>query len=340
MKVAALLVASAISIQGICGPRLWAAAAPAVGDTAAPMPFTWLILSPVPMVEGQSTAQPDESTQKRAFAADLLAAHGGEAQAMPQLGDKMSVNGVEREWKAVQPVDGMISLNSAERRDDFEIAYASTEFDAPAATQAWLGIGSDDGVRVWLNGTLVHEKWSARPVQVDEEAVSVSLKAGRNRLLLKVQNMTGSWGFACRLMDAEARVERLIEAVRTGDLPATKDLVDKGFDLNARASNGLTPFLAARIWGQKAAGDFLAGKGADTRVTPPAPERLVDALLAKRISKDGAGAAVLVARNGKILYEKAYGLADIERRQPMTVDTEFRIGSITKQFTASAILRL
>ena len=49
---------------------------------------------------------------------------------------------------------------------------------------------------------------------------------------------------------------------------------------------------------------------------------------------------VLVARNGKILFEKGYGLANIGDRVPVTPLTKFRIGSMTKQFTAAAILKL
>jgi CubicO group peptidase (beta-lactamase class C family) len=51
-------------------------------------------------------------------------------------------------------------------------------------------------------------------------------------------------------------------------------------------------------------------------------------------------AAVLVARDGQILFEKGYGLADIENHVPVTPATSFRIGSITKQFTTAAILKL
>jgi CubicO group peptidase (beta-lactamase class C family) len=50
--------------------------------------------------------------------------------------------------------------------------------------------------------------------------------------------------------------------------------------------------------------------------------------------------AVLVARNGKPLVAKAYGLANAEHQVPNTTKTKFRIGSVTKQFTAVAIMML
>ena len=50
--------------------------------------------------------------------------------------------------------------------------------------------------------------------------------------------------------------------------------------------------------------------------------------------------AILIARDGKVLMRKAYGLANIENEVPNTPQTRFRIGSLTKQFTAMAILIL
>ena len=49
---------------------------------------------------------------------------------------------------------------------------------------------------------------------------------------------------------------------------------------------------------------------------------------------------VLVARDGKIAFQGAAGRADLDKGTAATVDTKFRIGSITKQFTAAAILKL
>src|SRR6478609_6639408 len=49
---------------------------------------------------------------------------------------------------------------------------------------------------------------------------------------------------------------------------------------------------------------------------------------------------VLVSQNGNVLLEKAYGLADYEWNIKNTVDTKFQLASVTKQFTATAILIL
>lgn len=50
--------------------------------------------------------------------------------------------------------------------------------------------------------------------------------------------------------------------------------------------------------------------------------------------------AVLVAENGKVIYKKGLGLANMEWNVPNEVDTKFRLGSITKQFTATLIMQL
>lgn len=59
-----------------------------------------------------------------------------------------------------------------------------------------------------------------------------------------------------------------------------------------------------------------------------------------RLEKLGFSGTVLVARDGKIVLEKGYGMADRDRKIPMSADSVISIGSITKQFTAAAILKL
>ncbi len=52
------------------------------------------------------------------------------------------------------------------------------------------------------------------------------------------------------------------------------------------------------------------------------------------------GAAALIAKDGKVIYRKAFGSADLELNVPMKPENVFELGSITKQFTAVAILML
>jgi D-alanyl-D-alanine carboxypeptidase len=56
--------------------------------------------------------------------------------------------------------------------------------------------------------------------------------------------------------------------------------------------------------------------------------------------EDEFSGAVLVAKDGRVLFSRAYGLADRRRRIPNTVRTRFRVGSMNKMFTAVAVLQL
>jgi CubicO group peptidase (beta-lactamase class C family) len=66
----------------------------------------------------------------------------------------------------------------------------------------------------------------------------------------------------------------------------------------------------------------------------------LDELIPKRLTEIAPGCVVLVAKNDKIIYRKAFGLSCIEPQIPMQADMLFRIGSMTKQFTAIAVLQL
>src|SRR5690606_12972861 len=75
---------------------------------------------------------------------------------------------------------------------------------------------------------------------------------------------------------------------------------------------------------------------------PPTPDWLpsVDALVAEHLARPGAvGFSVGIAHRGHVLLEKGYGLAEVEHRVPATPRTKFRIGSVTKQFTAALVMR-
>jgi CubicO group peptidase (beta-lactamase class C family) len=58
------------------------------------------------------------------------------------------------------------------------------------------------------------------------------------------------------------------------------------------------------------------------------------------LERFGFSCQVLVARHGKVLLNKGYGVADIDRRRPVTTSTLYNIASLSKQFTAAVILHL
>jgi len=68
--------------------------------------------------------------------------------------------------------------------------------------------------------------------------------------------------------------------------------------------------------------------------------KAVDRLFAAFIDKAEPGAAVIVIQRGKILYQAAYGLADVAEEVALTPQHIFHIGSVGKQFTAIAIMQL
>jgi len=66
----------------------------------------------------------------------------------------------------------------------------------------------------------------------------------------------------------------------------------------------------------------------------------IDQVLEAKFNSDGPGAVFLVSKNGKPIYKKAFGHANLELDVPMQTDNVFEIGSMTKQFTAVGILML
>ena len=79
----------------------------------------------------------------------------------------------------------------------------------------------------------------------------------------------------------------------------------------------------------------LPARGADDALA-----RKIDAVMAETYKPGQPGAAVIVRKDGRTLFRKGYGLADLELNVPVAPDMVFRLGSITKQFTAVAILML
>lgn len=76
-------------------------------------------------------------------------------------------------------------------------------------------------------------------------------------------------------------------------------------------------------------------------VVKPVKDRgvLVDQLL-NHLGPGDPGVAILVARGGELLHRKGYGLANMELGVPITPESKFRLASVSKQFTAVAVMQL
>jgi hypothetical protein len=158
----------------------------------------WLVLGPLPYPVQQDIWFASDEGQQVAFDTDSLN--------LVNFAPKATIDNVDYEWSILESKYGSVDLTQLnEEKNDFQIVYLWAQVDMPEETEGLLGVGSDDGVKVWLNGELVHENWLyRRGVVSDNDRVPVTFKKGNNQLVLKIQNILGPWGFCCRLLDESA----------------------------------------------------------------------------------------------------------------------------------------
>ena len=102
-----------------------------------------------------------------------------------------------------------------------------------------------------------------------------------------------------------------------------------------RGAVAVTLFLALFL---VSPGSLGAVGSADTG--PQTPDQQVDGLFSGIGGRDAPGASVIVIQSGQALLRKGYGFANLEDCIPNTPETKFRLASVTKSFTALAILQL
>ena len=167
----------------------------------------WLILGEFP---GPSAADKESNpaAAEAWFDADFLAEHGGETNIQPAEGmTHARADGSQTAWFQYQSDANIIDLRKilGRRPTDNAVAYAFTTVQRDQAGPATLGVGSDDGIMIWVNGRLVHNHIVGRAVKIDDDRVEVVFREGENTLLFKIENGTGDWGFACRIFDDKAQ---------------------------------------------------------------------------------------------------------------------------------------
>jgi hypothetical protein len=127
--------------------------------------------------------------------------HADQAQITPA--DTPTING--KKWKILQADSDAISLETEQAfgQVDHAAGYAYAEIMADGEGDAILGLGSDDGICAWWNGRRVLAQEAFRSVQISQDQVVVQVRDGINRLLLKIYDAGGGYGFAADLQPVE-----------------------------------------------------------------------------------------------------------------------------------------
>lgn len=83
--------------------------------------------------------------------------------------------------------------------------YAVRKIASDKARKVKIVTGSDDGLRVWINGRLVQSVSVGRDAKPDSESCDAELVEGENALLVEVSQLNGGWGLYLRLQDEKGR---------------------------------------------------------------------------------------------------------------------------------------
>jgi WD40 repeat protein/serine/threonine protein kinase/tetratricopeptide (TPR) repeat protein len=168
-------------------------------------------------------------------------------------------------WQVVpRDANGFVDFGALFDRAEHISAYALMRVYSPARQRVAILLGSDDGVRLWLNGQLVHENPAWRKAVPDDDAVPASLEAGWNTLLAKVANVTHEHALYLRLSAepaelAWASITALIESGQRDE--AERALIEA---LAKQPDHAPTRALAERFFPGRADAD--AHRGEWTRV--------------------------------------------------------------------------
>lgn len=88
-----------------------------------------------------------------------------------------------------------ISLAKMFKPSDIGVVYARRKFNLKKGGVLKIGLGTNDGVKMWVNGKLVHKNIVSRTALPNEDILSVPFKKGENNVLLKIDQLGGGWGF-------------------------------------------------------------------------------------------------------------------------------------------------
>ncbi len=163
------------------------------------------------------------------------AALEAEVDLPPMTGDAPG-RGRRTEWTLLDPgrfgPGGVADLAALFPGPGGRTVVVATKFRAAREGTARLLLGSDDSVRAWWNGKLVHDRNVLRGCRPGEDAVPVTLRRGVNTLALKICQASGGWAFAASVDDGAGNPVEGLRPLTRVHRPAPDDgrlrLLDAG----------------------------------------------------------------------------------------------------------------
>ncbi len=120
------------------------------------------------------------------------------------------INGKPIRWKYVQtPEDGYLSLMEKMRPHEMAVVYATSFIYAITPDKVGLYVGSDDGMKIFFNNKEVYRFSGIRVAEPDQAEIMLNIKPGWNKLLLKIENNYGGFGFYARISGLENNIRTI-----------------------------------------------------------------------------------------------------------------------------------
>ncbi len=164
---------------------------PAVAAALPPASSAWYICGPFPVASGAEGYE-GRFGPEAAEAIDLQRVFG-------------SASSGEFRWRHAP---GVLEAQPVRLAEGIDAEFVAREVWCAEPCSMELSLGSDDGMQVFVNGRLVHERRIDRGVAADQERITVPLRRGRNLLACKVVNTGGAGGFYHRELPVAGRTPR------------------------------------------------------------------------------------------------------------------------------------
>ena len=97
--------------------------------------------------------------------------------------------------------DGYLDFRQLFKRHYWSVGYGLVYIKSPDERIVKLRLGSDEGCKLWLNNAQIWQHFLKEAARIDRDLVTVLLHPGYNKLLIKVTNTDGDWGFHLRVTD-------------------------------------------------------------------------------------------------------------------------------------------